>query len=156
MTGFDPVTGPNLDRFLETYRQERRRLHVERPELYSAEPLIIRGNAGIVTLPPARSEEGIAKFCDAIRAGSFGLDGEALRATCRRLRIRRTYKAIRAWVACVVPDHAIHYAEPGWGAECGRANVPHTPDRRRVNCPACVALLLEAADVAKLDRAPPA
>lgn len=92
--------GPQLERFLEAYRVERRRLHKERPELYSDRPMTIRGNLGaVVTLHAPRSEEGIEQFCAAIRHGTFSKEGEAVKATCRRLHIPCTYKAIREFCA---------------------------------------------------------
>lgn len=70
--------------FCAVYREELARLVEERPSAYAY---------GI-----ERVTEVADKICAAIKNGSFSHDGLAFRATCKRLQIKYTRKAILEYV----------------------------------------------------------
>ena len=74
-------------RFLDTYYQELKRARREHPEEYR--------------WPESEIFEVSARMEAAILRGTFNKDSRAFRATCKRLGIKHTYKAINAFLGAL-------------------------------------------------------
>lgn len=73
-----------LDKFMETYRAELIKARAEHPAEYS--------------WPDSKFETVLARMRAAFERGSFLNSGRAIKATCKALGIKNTYKAIGAYL----------------------------------------------------------
>ena len=74
----------NIDTFMNIFEEEMRANMARSPGSYSF---------GLDGLPGI-----LAKFRESLSKDSYSIEGPAIKATCKRLKIRRTYGAIRAYL----------------------------------------------------------
>jgi len=84
------MTPSNAATFLAAYTEELERAMREHPEDY--------GTTQRDNTPEARAKFA-AHFVPGLASGKSSKDGRAVKATCRRLGIAHTYKAIAAYFA---------------------------------------------------------
>ena len=82
--------------FAEIYTEELRRAVEEHPDEYAwaHQDTVIRGNLGDTTLPRKTVEEVAERMLAAVTENRFNHSGRAFKATCKRLGIPYTKKAI--------------------------------------------------------------
>lgn len=75
----------NLQCFLDVYREELERSYKASPESYA--------------WPWSDFDVVFSRMAKGIEAGSFNKDNETFKRTCKRLRIKHTYTAIREFIS---------------------------------------------------------
>lgn len=75
----------NFDTFAQTYAEELEKAVLKFPEEY--------------TWPVENVPTVAAKMIQAFRAGTYNKDGRAIKAVCKRLNLKHTYKEINAYLA---------------------------------------------------------
>ena len=74
-----------METFFAEYSKQLERAVVEHPDEY--------------TFPASSLCNVLGKMYGAIKAGTFNKDGRAFANTCKRLKIKHTYKAIQHFIA---------------------------------------------------------
>lgn len=74
----------NLDLFLSTYRKHLKQTRSEYPTEYA--------------WPESMFEDVYSRMAEALEKGTYNKDGRALKATCKELGVKHTYKAINEYL----------------------------------------------------------
>jgi hypothetical protein len=74
----------NKEIFLETYKQELIKSHAKDPTQYA--------------WPISELDVVFKRMCDAIERGSFSKESSAIKATCKALKIKHTYRDIENFI----------------------------------------------------------
>jgi hypothetical protein len=74
----------NCELFLSTYKEELRKSHNNNPEYYG--------------WPISELEEVFKRMSNAIERGSFNKDSIAFKNTCKKLKIKYTYRDIETFI----------------------------------------------------------
>ena len=90
---------PEFERFMAVYGEELERATREHPADYrwAHAPTIVHGNCGNTTFPARTVAQVAANMRLAILSGGYSHDGRAFKATCKRLGIKHTRRAIQAF-----------------------------------------------------------
>ena len=75
----------NFECFMDVYREELTKQHSENPQDYA--------------WPASELETVLCRMRAAIEKGSFNKDSKAFKNTCKRLKIKHTYAAIREFIS---------------------------------------------------------
>ena len=78
----------NFDTFAQVYTEELEKAVLKYPEEY--------------TWPVETVPTVAAKMVQAFRAGTYNKDSRAIKATCKRLNLKHTYKEINAYLDSAV------------------------------------------------------
>jgi hypothetical protein len=84
-----------MNRFEKTYIECLEQAMKDHPEEYWwSDKMVIHGNTADTVVPKSNAEAVAHNMFKAIRNRSFNKDGRAFKATCKKLGIPFTYKAI--------------------------------------------------------------
>lgn len=80
-----PIHPGNLNTFCEVYREELEKSHRLNPNKYA--------------WSISELDEVAKRMFGAFERGTFNKDSEAVKATCKQLKIKHTYKAIKEFIS---------------------------------------------------------